>query len=154
MAHLHYSHRMIIALLSISTSGLSVIAFPQLAGRLASEGRDGFVTHFALAMRRLILIVVPIAIGFGMFAVPVIRDLLQRGRFEASDSQAVGGLIVVFMGVFIGASWCELLARGFYTLGDTRTPTVVGAITLTVGLAVKWFALPFGGSWAIAVAVR
>lgn len=150
VAHLHYSHRMIIALLSISTSGLSVIAFPQLAGRLASEGRDGFVTHFALAMRRLLMIVVPIAIGFAFFAVPVISDLLQRGRFEARDSQAVGGLIVVFMGVFVGASWSELLARGFYTLGDTRTPTIVGAIALTIGLAVKWFSLPYGGSWAIA----
>lgn len=150
VAHLHYSHRMIIALLSISTSGLSVIAFPQLAGRLASEGRDGFVSHFALAMRRLIIIVTPIAIGFGCFAVPVISDLLERGRFVASDSRAVGGLIVVFMGVFIGASWCELLARGFYTLGDTRTPTIVGAIALSIGLAVKWFSLPYGGSWAIA----
>lgn len=150
VAHLHYSHRMIIALLSISTSGLSVVAFPQLAGRLASHGRDGFVSHFAIAMRRLIIIVVPIAIGFGVFAVPVIRDLLQRGVFQARDSEAVGGLIVMFMGVFLGASWCELLARGFYTLGDTRTPTIVGAITLTVGLTVKWFSLPYGGSWAIA----
>lgn len=150
VAHLHYAHRMIIALLSISTSGLSVVAFPQLAGRLASHGRDGFVTHFALAMRRLIMIVVPISIGFGAFAVPVISDLLERGVFNSKDSQAVGGLIVMFMGVFLGASWCELLARGFYTLGDTRTPTIVGAITLTIGLTVKWFSLPYGGSWAIA----
>jgi putative peptidoglycan lipid II flippase len=54
------------------------------------------------------------------------------------------------MGLFVGASWCELLARGFYTLGDTRTPTVVGAITLTIGLIVKWFSFGYGGMWAIA----
>ena len=150
LAHLNNAHRMVIALLSISTSGLSVIAFPQLAGRLASEGTDAFVQHFALAMRRLIMIVAPIAIGFGLYAVPVISDLLQRGRFDAHDSQAVGGLIVVFMGLFVGASWGELLARGFYTLGDTRTPTIVGAIAVTIGLLVKWFSLPYGGVWAIA----
>ncbi len=150
VAHLHYSHRMIIALLSISTSGFSVVAFPQLAGRLASHGRDAFVDHFALAMRRLIIIVTPVAIGFSIFAVPVISDLLERGRFDAHDSQAVGNLIVMFMGVFLGASWCELLARGFYSLGDTRTPTIVGAVALTIALLVKWFSLPYGGSWAIA----
>ncbi len=150
VAHMHFAHRMVIALLSISTSGLSVIAFPQLAGRLASDGRDGFVTHFALAMRRLIMIVAPISLGFALFAVPVISDLLERGRFSHNDSQVVGSLIVAFMGLFIGASWCELLARGFYTLGDTRTPTIVGAIALTIGLTVKWFTLPLGGTWALA----
>ncbi|MCC6511544.1 MAG: polysaccharide biosynthesis C-terminal domain-containing protein [Pirellulaceae bacterium] len=150
VAHLHYAQRMIVALLAISTSGLSVIAFPQLAGRLASEGQAGFVTHFALAMRRLVLIIVPIAIGFGCFATAVITDLLQRGRFTSADSQAVGSLIILFMGMFIGASWSELLARGFYTLGDTRTPTVVGLVTVTLGLLAKWFSLPYCGVWGIA----
>lgn len=150
VAHLHYSQRIIVALLAISTSGLSVIAFPQLAGRLALEGRQGFVTHFAVAMRRLVLITVPIACGFSFFAVPVIGDLLERGRFTAEDSTVVGWLIVCFMGLFIGASWGELLARGFYTLGDTRTPTIVGAIALTIGLAAKWFSLSSLGVWGIA----
>lgn len=150
VAHLHYAQRIIMALLAISTSGLSVIAFPQLAGRLAIEGREGFVTHFALAMRRLVLITVPIACGFSCYAVPVIGDLLQRGRFTAEDSSVVGWLIVCFMGMFVGASWGELLARGFYTLGDTRTPTIIGAAALTVGLATKWFSLSYFAVWGIA----
>ncbi len=132
MAQLHFAQRLIVALLAISTSGLSVIAFPQLAGHLAASGRDVFARHFALATRRLIFIVMPIAIGFGIYAEPVIADLLQRGRFDSEASVAVGGLIVCFMGMFVGASWGELLARGFYTLGDTRTPTIVGAIALTI----------------------
>lgn len=150
VAHLHYAQRIIVALLTISTSGLSVIAFPQLAGRLATEGSAGFVTHFAIATRRLVLITVPIAVGFSFFAVPVIGDLLERGRFTVDDSQVVGRLIVCFMGMFVGASWGELLARGFYTFGDTRTPTVVGAIALTIGLACKWSSLPLLGVWGIA----
>lgn len=150
VAHLHYAQRIIVALLAISTSGLSVIAFPQLAGRLATEGSAGFVTHFAIATRRLVLITVPIAIGFSFFAVPVIGDLLERGRFTAEDSYVVGWLIVCFMGMFVGASWGELLARGFYTLSDTRTPTIVGAIALTIGLACKWLSLPTLGIWGIA----
>ncbi|MGN6544130.1 MAG: murein biosynthesis integral membrane protein MurJ [Aureliella sp.] len=150
VAHLHYAQRIIVALLTISTSGLSVVAFPQLAGRLATEGSAGFVTHFAIATRRLVLITVPIAIGFSFFAVPVIGDLLKRGRFTVEDSQVVGWLIVCFMGMFVGASWGELLSRGFYTFGDTRTPVVVGAITLTIGLACKFLSLSVLGVWGIA----
>ncbi len=53
VAQLHFAQRLIVALLAISTSGLSVIAFPQLAGHLAASGRDVFARHFALATRRL-----------------------------------------------------------------------------------------------------
>ncbi len=150
VAQLHYAQRMIVALLAISTSGLSVIAFPQLAGQLAREGQDSFVEHFAIAMRRLVLITVPIAIGFSIFAVPVVSDLLERGRFTSEDSHTVGWLIVCFMGMFVGASAGELLSRGFYTLGDTRTPTVIGAAAITIGLICKWSSLSLLGVWGIA----
>ena len=152
VAQLHYAQRMVVALLGISTSGLSVIAFPQLASCLAAEGRAGFVEQFAQAARRLICLSMPIALGLSCYAVPVVSDLLQRGRFTAADSQVVGSLLIVYMGMFIAASWGELLARGFYTLGDTRTPTLVGAFALTLGLIAKWYSLPVWGIWGIAAA--
>jgi putative peptidoglycan lipid II flippase len=151
VARLHYAHRIAGALLTISTSGLAVIAFPQLADRLAGQGRTAFVEHLARAMRRLWLVTLPIAIGFSVFSVPVVADLLQRGRFTAEDSFAVGTLIVAFMGVFLGASSGELLARGYYTLSDTRTPTILGAAALTLGLIAKGLLLPLYGVWGIAL---
>ncbi len=137
ITYVHYSQRILAALLAIGTSSLAVIAFPQLAQRLTAEGHRGFAEHFALALRRTLLIVFPISIGLSVFAGPVISDLLEGGQWTENDTAVVSSLIVAMVGMFLGASTGELLARGFYVLGNTRTPTFIGVIALALGLIVK-----------------
>ncbi len=151
IAHINYAQRIMIALLAIGTSGLSVVAFPQLAQRFDGQGETGFAEHFGLAFRRLLLMVVPITMGVSAFAHNIVGDLLQQGEFTASDTRIVGWLMVSLMGMFVGASCGELLARGFYVLGDTRTPTVVGAVALAFGLAIKLVLFGMLGIWGIAL---
>ena len=106
-----------------------------------------------MAFRRLILLVVPIAVGFSLFSVWIVRDLLQQGEFTAHDSSMVGWLIIALMSMFVGASCGELLARGYYVLGDTKTPTWVGAAALVVGLLIKFLLFSMVGIWGIAIGV-
>ncbi len=153
IAHVNYAQRIMAALLAVGTSSLSVIAFPQLAQQLTASGKEGMASYFALAFRRLVLLVVPIAMGFSVFSVRIISDLLQRGEFTSEDSRVVGLLVVALMGMFAGASSGELLARGFYVLGDTKTPTIVGVIMLVIGLTAKVVMFKFIGIWGIAAGV-
>jgi putative peptidoglycan lipid II flippase len=153
IAYINYAQRILVALLAIGTSSLSVVAFPQLAQRLEGEGQVGFAAHFSIAFRRLLLMVVPIAIGFSMFSIRIVSDLLEQGQFTQQDSRVVGWLIVAMMGMFVGASCGELLARGYYVLGDTITPTVVGAVSVALGLALKLLLFQFVGIWGIALGV-
>lgn len=153
IAHINYAQRIMMALLAIGSSTLALIAFPQLKQRLTNEGEAGFADHLALASRRLILVVVPVVAGFSVFSVRIISDLLQRGEFTAADSQTVGYLVIALMGMFIGASAGDLIARAFYTLGDTRTPTVLGALALVIALVVKIALFRQIGIWGIAIGV-
>lgn len=149
---LDVAQRIIAATLLISASGLAVIALPQLADRLAKQGKQAFVEHFALAVRRLILIVTPILIGLSFYSTYVIADLLERGKFTHDDSRIVGTLIVGLLGFFLAASTGELLSRGFYILGDTRTPTLIGAGALTLGIIAKLLLVDPLGIWGLALA--
>ncbi len=153
VAYINYAQRILAALLAIGTSGLAIVAFPQLAQRLDGTGTDGFVQHFALAFRRLILVIVPITLGFSFFSVWIIRDLLEHGAFTHRDSMMVGWLIVALMGMFAGASCAELLARGFYALGDTKSPTLIGVVALLISWVLKiWLYVQFS-LWGIALGV-
>ncbi|RMF41656.1 MAG: hypothetical protein D6753_09250 [Planctomycetota bacterium] len=149
IAAVHYSQRIMGALLALGTSSLSLIVFPQLSQHWAQGGTAGLARHFAVALRRLILLVTPIAIGFSVFAEQIVRDLLQRGEFTADDARLVAWLVVALMGMFVGASIGGLLARGFYVLGDTRTPTWVGLVTMLLGVGLKFLLFPWLGLWAI-----
>lgn len=153
VANFHYSQRIMMALLTVGTSSLSLVVFSQLAAQFAAGGRVGYAKHLALALGRMWLIVVPIAIGVGCFAIPIVRDLLQRKAFTSDDTYVVGWLIILSLGMFVGASLGELLARAFYVMEDTLTPTIVGVIALTIGFAFRIALIDTWGIWAIAVGV-
>ncbi|GAB5404526.1 MAG: hypothetical protein Aurels2KO_27570 [Aureliella sp.] len=153
ISHINYSQRIMMALLSLGTSSLALIAFPQLAARYADQGLSAFREHFSLALRRLWLLIVPIAVGVSCFSVQIVSDLLERDQFTADDSATVGWLVFATMGMFVGASLGELTARAFFVLEDTLTPTVVGVVTLTVGLLIKLALVEHWGIWAIALGV-
>ena len=152
LSRFHYAFRIMMALLTIGTSSLALVAFPQLAERFATEGMKGFTEHFALCLRRITLIIQPVVIGVSCFAVWIVADLLESpgGKFGPDDSWMVGWLVVTLMGMFIGASMAELLSRGYYVLGDTRTPTLIGVLCLAVGLGVKFSLFKSFGIWGIA----
>ena len=155
ITNISLARTIILALLAVGTGSLSVVAFPQLAKRLANEGKDGLSDHLSLALRRLILLIVPVAIGFSAFHFRIISDLLVRGAFTSQDASTVAWLVVVYMGMFVGASAAELLARAFYVLGDTRTPTMIGAVSFLAGLGLKFlmFKSLDLGIWGIACSV-
>ena len=153
IAQIHFAQRIMAALLAIGTSSLAVVAFPQLAEQLAGRGKGGFVEHFAIAFRRLILVIVPITFGVGCFAVWIVRDLLQHRAFIAEDSQMVGWLLALHLGMFIGASGAELFARGFYVLGDSRTPTAIGVVALLIAWGLKLWMFKLVGIWGIPIGV-
>lgn len=155
LSRLHYAFRIMMALLTIGTSSLSLVAFPQLSQEYAALGKPGFRDHFALCLRRMVLIIQPVVVGVSCFSVWIISDLLESpgGMFTRYDSSAVGWLVALLMGMFIGASLAELFSRGFYVLNDTKTPTLIGVLCLLVGLLIKFGLFKVWGIWGIAVGV-
>jgi putative peptidoglycan lipid II flippase len=139
IAHLGYAQRFITALLTISTGGILTVLFPMLASSDKENPGAGLAEKLNRSLYGLMLVLIPIVIGGSIFAVPVTRDLLERGEFLPSDTLAVAGLFQVLLFFLAAASLADLIARGFYTIGDTRTPTIIGSIGVTVGLIAKYY---------------
>ncbi len=137
IAHLSFAQRFIAALLTISTGGILTVIFPQF-GAASALGKEALRERLQRSLHGLYVVLVPILIGGWMFAEPVTRDLLERGEFTPGDTDAVAHLFQVLLLFFVSASIADLLARAFYSLGDTGTPTLIGAIGMTIGLIAKY----------------
>lgn len=154
VTHIHFAQRILAALLAIGSSSLALVAFPQLAEKYTQLGIAGFKSHFTLSTRRVMLLIIPIAIGVSLFSVEIITDLLQTGRFTRDDSVVVGWLVFVLMGMFLGASAGEMLAQGFYVQQDTKTPSIIGVFCLLFAFLVKFVLFKYYiGIWGIALGV-
>jgi putative peptidoglycan lipid II flippase len=122
----------------IGTSGLSVVAFPAIAAHAAAGRQAELNGELAHALRLLAFLLVPIGIGLGLFASPVVRLLFEHGRFTAADSQAVAVLLVLYLGAIYGAGLGDVLSRTLYALHDTRTPVVVSTVVFTIAIGLKF----------------
>ena len=151
ISHLNYAQRFITALILIATSGVSTLAFSDLSGA-DSKDNSQFRSRFFENLRRMILVVVPIVIGLSLFAQPSIKTLLERGQFRPEDTIQVSTLLVALIGFFIASAVGDLIAKCFYALGDTRTPSAIGAIAFTLGLVMKLLGVNYFGVLGLAIA--
>ena len=138
VSQLGYASRLAAAVLTLSTSGLAVVAFPSLARHAAERDDHKLRTEIAAALRFLTLLLVPIIVAIVWFGVPLIRDLLQRGRFSVEDTRVVSSALTMLCGMIVGGSLGEIAAKVFYSRQNTRTPVIVGLIGFGVGAALKF----------------
>ena len=138
VSQLGYASRLAAAVLTLSTSGLAIVAFPALARHAAERDDNNLRAEVAAALRFLTLLLVPIIVALIAFGGPLIRDLLQRGRFSAEDTRVVSSTLAMLCGMIVGGSLGEIAAKVFYSRQNTRTPVIVGLFGFGIGAALKF----------------
>jgi len=145
ISHIGYAWRLASGLMLLGTSGLSIVAFPAIAGHAAARRRAGLNMEMAHAIRFFLFLIVPVCVGLGAFSTPVVRLLFERGRFMPADTQAVAIMVTLYLGVIFGAGFGDLLSRTFYARQDTLTPVIVHWVAFTVAGGMKFLLVrPFG----------
>lgn len=152
ISHLGYAWRIATALITIGTTGLSTVAFPALSTHSAGGRMDAFRDEIAHCWRFLAVLMIPICVGLALFSRPAVADLLERGAFTPADTRAVAWLLVLYIGAIIAASVGEVAAKVFFAMNNTRTPTVILAISFTVGLVLKFALAPLFETAGLAIA--
>ncbi|MBN2477457.1 MAG: murein biosynthesis integral membrane protein MurJ [Pirellulales bacterium] len=124
--------------------GLAVAAaiFPLLSRHAARGDRARLGADLTLGLRLVICLGVPAGVGLIMLAEPLARLLFERGRFTAADTERAARMIACYAGGVWAYCALPVVVRGYYALGDTRTPArlalVVVALNLTLNLVLIW----------------
>ena len=107
---------------------LATAVFPSLAEQAASGGPSAVRGMVSRTMRFTLFLAVPATVGMLLLRESIVATLLEHGAFDAAASELVSDALLFYsIGLFAHAA-IEIVSRGFYVLGDTRTP---------VGLAIS-----------------
>ncbi len=71
--------------------------------------------------------------------VPLIQVLLEHGKFNARNTQFTAGILFCYCFGVVGLSLQRLLARGFYAMGETRTPVLAGVAAMAYFCLSSYF---------------
>ena len=132
LTYLSNSNRLMLALQAIVGQAAAVAAFPYLATEGASGEYVAFAAIIRTGLRRLLFLTLPLTVLMILWARPLVDLVFGWGAFR--NPVALGQTSAAFAFYSVGLfAWAGqgFIARGFYALGDTRTPTILGS-ALTV----------------------
>lgn len=134
---LYYSDRLMEFPLGLFGVALGTVILPSLSRHHAKKDTETFSRTLDWALRWALLIAAPAAIGLALLAGPMLTTLFQYGAFAAADvGMATRSLIAYAFGLcaFI---LIKVLAPGFYSRQDTRTPVRIGIIAMATNMVLN-----------------
>jgi len=123
--------------------GISVITalLPRMSAH-AAERRYGLVSgDFSTGVRLSSVIVVPAALVLAMLGPSLAEVLLGYGSMSFADARLLGYVFAVFSLGLVPYMMFQLLLRVFYAMHDSRTPALIGVLTMAVNIAANLIAL-------------
>ncbi|WP_085117169.1 murein biosynthesis integral membrane protein MurJ [Serratia proteamaculans] len=109
---------------------LGTILLPSLAKSFSSGNHDEYSRLMDWGLRLCFLLALPSAIALGILAKPLTVSLFQYGKFSAFDAAMTQRALVAYSVGLMGLIVVKVLAPGFYSRQDIRTPVKIAIITL------------------------
>ncbi|MDL4816705.1 murein biosynthesis integral membrane protein MurJ [Actinomadura opuntiae] len=128
--------------------------------RFAAEGKTADVrAAFSSGLRLSSVIIMPAAALMLVLGPEITTVLFAHGNTSSSDALVIARVMQMFAIALVPFSTYQLMLRVFYSFGDTRTPALVGVVSVTSNivlafaaynvLGVKWIVVGIAGGYAI-----
>ncbi|MEX0930052.1 MAG: lipid II flippase MurJ [Candidatus Paceibacterota bacterium] len=128
--------------LSIIGASYSVAAFPALT-RLFSKGdMPTFLRQFTTAARHIVFWALPLTALFIVLRAQIVRTVLGSGRFDWADTRLTAAALAIFIVSLVFQALMLLFVRGYFAVGNTRTPFFInifsGGVIVAAGFGL-WY---------------
>ena len=134
---LYYSDRLVEFPLGVFGIALATVALPSLAARHAQDDASGYQSTLDWALRLVLVISVPAALGLGLLGVPMIATVFQYGEFgshavrmSALSLSAYASGLVAFVAV-------KVLAAGFHSRQEMRIPVRIAVVAMVANVVLN-----------------
>ena len=134
---LYYSDRLVEFPLGVFVIALSTVILPSLSRSHANGSEDEFSRTLDWALRLVLLIGIPSAIGLFLLSRPMLATLFNYGDFAADDVSMAGLSLMAYALGLPGFMLIKVLAPAFYSRKDPRTPVRIAVIALITNMVLN-----------------
>lgn len=135
VATLEYAKKLMKVPMGVFGLAAGVAAYPTLSRMVGEGDRAGAYRTLALAVKRMLILAFGAQVALTV-AGPEISRVIYGSRIDADQHAAIG----LAIGIFCLALWAwaaqTLLSRGFYALGKTWLPSLLGTGTVLLAFPV------------------
>ena len=138
--------------LGVFAISVATVVLP-LMSRQAAAGRPRQMLYtMNFALRQVTLVTLPAAVGLIILRSQMVQVLFQRGLFDAASTDMTAAALWGYSIGLVGYAGVRIVAPGFFTLKDTRTPVAAGAVAMVVNVVGCLVLMRYLGHAGIALA--
>jgi putative peptidoglycan lipid II flippase len=149
---LYYSDRLLEFPLGIFGIAIATVILPELSRKLVDAQSEGFAQTMDWGVRMVCFLGLPAMLGLMVLAKPMLMVLFMRGEFSASDVQQSSLSLLAYASGLLNFMLIKVLAPGYYSRQDTRTPVKYGIIAMLTNIVFNAIFAWFYGYVGLAVA--
>ena len=150
MVYLGFADRLNQLPLAIIGSALGTAILPALSRAVMDSDNSGASRVQSQAIELSMLLTLPAAVALAVTAEPIVAALFQGGRFTAEDAATTALVLSIIVAGLPAYVLIKVLAPGFYARKDMKTPIVVAAAMLVLGVSLNFVLIPVMGIAALA----
>jgi len=134
---LYYSDRLMEFPLGVLGIAVATVMLPSLSEEHAKASPENFTAMLDWALRLVLLVGLPAAIGLILLAEPLLATIFLGGAFTRFDvTMATASLIAYALGL-LGFIFVKVLVTGYFSRQDTRTPVRIAVIALVLNMGLN-----------------
>ncbi|HAM96042.1 murein biosynthesis integral membrane protein MurJ [Candidatus Azambacteria bacterium RIFCSPHIGHO2_01_46_10] len=114
----------------------STAVFPALVGAAAKKQLNVFKDRFSATFRQIVFFTLPSAFLFFLLRDQIVYLVLRTGQFSRLDGRLTAAILGVFCFGVLTQGLSPLIAKSFYALQNTKTPAVIGAVSVGVNVVL------------------
>ncbi|MFH1654513.1 MAG: murein biosynthesis integral membrane protein MurJ [Pseudomonadota bacterium] len=153
ISYLWFGDRLAEFPLGIFGIAIATAALPSLSDQASNRDMVSFRETINYSLRLSFLITIPAAVGLFILALPIVKLLFQRGKFNAATASATALTLQYFALKIPFVSAVRNLVPGFFALRDAKTPVYVSTAVVALNALVAFILMQYLSYAGLALAL-
>ncbi len=136
VSFLNYADRLNQLPLAVIGIAVGTAILPTVSRQVRTGDTVGANHTLNRGLELALLMTLPAAMALAVAALPILAVLFEHGRFTAADAHATAPALAAYAGGLPAFVLIKVIAPGFFARHDTRTPVIIGAVTVAINIAL------------------
>lgn len=134
IAALNFANKLVNLPQGLFVLAVTTAVFPTLSRLFAEEKRSEMAATLQRAIKTILLLGVPGAVGLIILREPIVALIFERGLFDERSTFITANALLYYAVGLAGLCVNLPLTRGFFAMKDTRTPLYISVASVGVKL--------------------
>ena len=134
---LNYANKLNEFVMGLFIVSVTSVIYPMLSKLSAENNKEEFIDSIVKSVNGVMLLVLPISVGAMSLATPIVRLLFQRGAFDERATEMTAIALFFYAIGMVGFGLRDIISRVFYSIQDTKTPMINGAIAMGLNIVLN-----------------